>query len=209
MRMENNEVCFLGCRGPAFGFEQEVLPFTDRILRKPIGQHLVPARLDSMAGSLNVLRLASHVLIALVRIHDRLIHVRKPLVMFVVHRSMVASTTDISTQSVLCEAANFVLSGHEMVNQLLGASEVETFVRGDMDNEVCECAVRTRPIQCCELGARNRERRERQIVAETKVMIRARTKQEPQVIPGRRCHRHRERKPWWMEESRTEIPDQR
>ena len=28
-----------------------------------------------------------------------------------------------------------------MVNQLLGASEVETFVRGDMDNEVCECAV--------------------------------------------------------------------
>lgn len=142
MRMENNEVCFLGCRGPAFGFEQYVLPFTDRILRrKPIGQHLVPARLDSMAGSLNVLRLASHVLIALVRIHDRLIHVRKPLVMFVVHRSMVASTTDISTQSVLCEAANFVLSGHEMVNQLLAASEVETVVRGDMDNEVCECAV--------------------------------------------------------------------
>ena len=94
-----------------------------------------------MAGSLNVLRLASHVLIALVRIHDRLIHVRKPLVMFVVHRSMVASTTDIPTQSVLCEAANFALSGHEMVNQLLGASEVETFVRGDMDNEVCECAV--------------------------------------------------------------------
>jgi len=81
-----------------------------------------------MAGSLNVLRLASHVLIALVRIHDRLIHVRKPLVMFVVHRSMVASTTDTSTQSVLCEAANFVLSGHEMVNQLLGASEVEAFV---------------------------------------------------------------------------------
>ena len=94
-----------------------------------------------MAGSLNVLRLASHVLIALVRIHDRLIHVRKPLVMFVVHRSMVASTTDRSTQSVLCEAANFVLSGHEMVNQLLAASEVETVVRGDMDNEVCECAV--------------------------------------------------------------------
>jgi hypothetical protein len=28
-----------------------------------------------------------------------------------------------------------------MVDQLLGASEVETFVRGDMDNEVCECAV--------------------------------------------------------------------
>jgi len=28
-----------------------------------------------------------------------------------------------------------------MVNQLLAASEVETVVRGDMDNEVCECAV--------------------------------------------------------------------
>jgi hypothetical protein len=50
-----------------------------------------------MAGSLNVLRLASHFLIALVRIHDRPIHVREPLVVFVVHRSMVARATGRSS----------------------------------------------------------------------------------------------------------------
>jgi hypothetical protein len=86
-----------------------------------------------------------------------------------------------------------------------GAVEVDLVVLGEWINDI----ELTRPIQCCELGARNGERRERKIVAETKVMIRACTKQVPQVIPGRRCHRYGERKPWWMDESRTEIPDQR
>jgi hypothetical protein len=71
----------------------------DVVLRwQPLQQNLVPARLNTMTDSLNILRLLRHLLVALVRLHDGSVDVSQPSMMFVVHQSSVSTRTDDNGQ---------------------------------------------------------------------------------------------------------------